>query len=517
MPLHAPSRTEKFWLFVFLAVWCFFGLIGRDAWKPEEAIALRPVLDWLEHGGLAAGSPSPFHTLISGLFAWLTQPWLDAQDGARLGSGGLTFAALLFTAYAAKNLFGPGYGAAAALALMGSFGLMLRAHALLPETTLFMGYAWLMYAISRARETPGRSAIGIALAGLVLALSRGLPDLVATVLIVLLPLLSRDWRGRDYRRAVLLGLMGLPLLLAAWAGILYLSGGHALAEWWHGFMARLVPDQTPGSLLNQLSWFTWPVWPLALWTLWHEHRRLGREYSLHPVLGALLVTFALGLWPSHSGGSALPLLIPLSLLAAHGVDTLRRGEAQGFYWFGVLCFMFFALAFWVYFAALEWGVPYQIASHLKQMTPGYQAGHVGNGMMLAAAAVTLLWLVAIPLFPRAKVRPVLVWATGMALTWFLLIMLFRPWAEAGWGYRPLIDDMAKHLPADACLRAEVDPAMTTMLRLHLGERYHRKGECAYWLTLSRKPELHQPMQEVWNGYRPRDRYKHYRLFVREPR
>ena len=30
MTLHAPSRAEKFWLFVFLAFWCFFGLTGRD-------------------------------------------------------------------------------------------------------------------------------------------------------------------------------------------------------------------------------------------------------------------------------------------------------------------------------------------------------------------------------------------------------------------------------------------------------------------------------------------------------
>ena len=87
MTLHAPSRAEKFWLFVFLAFWCFFGLTGRDAWKPEEALALRPILDWLAHGGLAAGSPAPFHTLFSGLFAWALHGWLNVQDAARLGSG----------------------------------------------------------------------------------------------------------------------------------------------------------------------------------------------------------------------------------------------------------------------------------------------------------------------------------------------------------------------------------------------------------------------------------------------
>lgn len=514
MTLHAPSRSEKFWLFVFLAVWCFFGLTGRDAWKPEEALALTPVLDWLEHGGLAANSPAPFHTLLAGLFSWASHPWLDVQDGARLASGALTLGALLFTAYGARNLFGPGYGAAAALALMGSFGLMLRAHALLPETALLMGYAWLMYGLSCAPERPTRGAVAIALSGFVLALSRGLPDVAATVLIVLLPLLSRDWRGRNYRRAALFGLAGLAALLLLWVGALFLSGAYAMHEWWALFMARIKPDQTPGSLLNLLSWFAWPVWPLALWTLWNEHRRLGRETSLHPVLASLAVTLVLGLWPSHSGGGALPVLVPLALLAGHGVATMKRGGAQGFYWFGVLCFMFFALAFWIYFAALETGLPHQIAVHLKHMTPLYQGGSMPASTLLSAAAVTLIWMIAIPLFPRAKVRPVLVWATGMALTWFLLILLFRPWAEAGWGYKPLIDEVAGKMPAGACLRAEVDPAMATMLRVHLGDRFRHDGECAYWLTTRAKLQGHGAVKEIWHGYRPRDRYKHYRLFVR---
>lgn len=513
MTMHAPSRAEKIGLFVFLAIWCFFGLTGRDAWKPEEALALAPILDWLAQGGLAAASPAPFHTLISSLFAWAGQPWLDIQDSARLASGALTLAALVFTGLTARNLFGPGYGAAAALALMGSFGLMLRAHALLPETALLMGYAWLLYGISQAREKVGRGALTIALAGLVLALSRGLPDLVAVILIVLLPRLSRTWQNRNYRRATWFGLSGLAVLLALWLTALSLSGAHDLAAWWGQFTARLWPDQNPVALLNLLSWFAWPVWPLALWALWHEHRRLGRAADLHPVLAALLVTLVLGLWPSHSSGSALPILVPLALLAGHGVASLKRGGGQGFYWFGVLFFLFFAAAFWVYFAALEWGWPYPIAKHLKQMTPLYRGGDTPTGVLLAAAAITLSWLLAIPLFPRAKARPILVWATGMALTWMLLILLFRPWAEAGWGYRPIIDDLARQLPADACLRAEVDPAMATMLRLRLGKRYRTDGECAYWLTSQTLPVGQSDLQAVWDGYRPRDRHHHYRLFV----
>ena len=516
------SRAQQFWLAVFLTAWCFVGLTGRDAWKPEEALALAPLLDWLALGGLTpADSPFPLHTLLSGLTAWLSQPWLDTQDGARLVSGLSTLAALSFTGLAARALYGPGYGAAAALALLGCFGLMLRAHALLPETLLLAGYAMLLYGVALARTRAGAGAALIAGAGLMLTLSRGLPDLIAALLIVTLPMLSRHWRERVYRRAALRGLAGLVVLLALWLGLLLIQGDGAVALWWQHFLAPLAPRRSVGFLFDTLTWFAWPVWPLALWTLWHEHRRLARAPELHPVLAAALVTLVLGLWPSHSsGGGVLPVLAPLALLAAHGVANMKRGAAQGFYWFGVLCFLFFAFAFWIYFAATEWGWPARAAVQMARLAPNYRGGDTDALVLYGTAAATLFWLVAIPLFPRAKARPVLVWATGMALSWFLLIVLFKPWAEAGWGYRPQIDAMATHLPAGACLNADVDPAMTTMLRLHLAERYRRGDDCDWWLVMGARADFAAetwPVTTAWTGFRPRDKSRYYALIRREPR
>ena len=107
-----------------------------------------------------------------------------------------------------------------------------------------------------------------------------------------------------------------------------------------------------------------------------------------------------------------------------------------------------------------------------------------------------------------------VWATGMALSWLLLITLFKPWAEAGWGYRPQIEAMARHLPANACLRADVDPAMTTLLRLRLTDRYRTQGECDWWLVAGTREDFAAeswPVAAVWTGFRPRDRSRYYAL------
>ncbi len=512
--MQAASRAQLAWLFALLGAWALFGLTGRDAWTPAEAISLGWLLD------LRAGEPvpAPAFTLLADLTARLAAPWLDLQDGARLASGLWTLAALLFTALAARELFGPAFVAPAALALMGGFGLMLRAHALLPEIVLLTAHAGLLYALALARRRPLAGGLGLGLALALLALARGPVDLLAGLAIVALAAALPGARLPARSWLALAATLTPPL--AAW---FLLRDGQATL-----WLDLPAPNHDPFALFKLLLWFAWPLWPLALWTLWHQHRRLGRETPLHPLLISLVVLFMLALWPTHSReGAALPLLAPLALLAAHGVASLQRGAAQAFYWFGVVTFLFFAVAFWVYFAALEWGWPPALSAHLYRLTPAYPSGTLSTADLGVAVAASLAWLVAIPLFPRASVRPILVWATGMALTWFLLISLLRPWAEAGWGYRPLLAGIEAALPASACVDAEVDPAMHALLRLRLGDRLGAGADCAHLLRLEPTRPRATAMTEalpaestatdtvLWSGFRPRNKTRVYTLYRRD--
>lgn len=510
--MNPTPRANQIWLILLAMFWALYGLVGRDAWKGEEALALAPILDWLAGSASAWTTPAPLYTLIAGISAQLSASQLDAQDGARLASGLFTLVSLLLTSMTARSLFGPGFGAAAALSLMGGMGLMLRIHALLPETAMLAAWSGLLYgvAVSRMHARRGAIAIALALATLTLGL-RGMPDLVAGLLVVGLPLLSSNWRSREYRHAALAGSALAGVLIALCLGLLGYLG---LFGGWldsHG-PSHYLPLRFPGGPYSELAWFAWPLWPLAVWAIWHAHRKLARTPELHPALIALavlLLTVPFPIWSRD--GALLLVMLPLALLASFAVNNLGRGAAQAFYWFGVLCFLFFVAAFWIYFSAIEWGQPARLADHVAKLTPGYRPGSVGSGAILVAAVATLLWLIAIPLFPRAKTRPVLVWATGMALTWILIATLFRPWVEAGWGYRPLIADMARHLPAKACLNTRVDPAMAVMLR------YHRptpeRVDCPWTLRLvSRRTTQESAVGTVvWEGFRPRQKTQVYRL------
>lgn len=506
--MNPTSRVNHLWLVLLAVIWAFFGLTGRDAWKGDEALALAPILDWLEGRLSLWATPAPLHTLLAGLTSSLVPD--NIQDGARLSSGVFTLAALLFTGMTGRALLGPGFGAAAVLALMGSLGLMLRAHALLPETALLATWALLMYGVATARlhGRRGGIVIGLALAMLGLGL-RGLPDLVAGLMVVLLLLLSPNWTNREYRRAVRLALLLAALLLIP-ALVLAWQGGH-LPAWLenHG-PQRFLALRSPEVAYVELPWFAWPLWPLAAWSVWHNHRHLGRSPELHPPLIALAALALAVLLPAWSrDGALLPMLLPLALLSAHAVEHLRRGAAQGFYWFGVLCFLFFILAFWVYFFAIEWGLPAKLAARVARLAPAYQAGSVDTASILLAGIATLAWLVAIPLFPRAKTRPVLVWATGIAVSWILMAALYKPWIEAGYAYRPMIRDLGRHLPAHSCLKTRVDPAMAVMLRYHLQIR--ESESCPWTLTVGKRQSVPQPTSLVWEGFRPRYKNQVYRL------
>jgi hypothetical protein len=81
--------------------------------------------------------------------------------------------------------------------------------------------------------------------------------------------------------------------------------------------------------------------------------------------------------------------------------------------------------------------------------------------------------------------------------------------EAGWAYRPVIEDLRAHLPAGACLKIETDPAMRAMLRYHLPTRH---GADCSWLLVSADRELDANIPPTWEGARPRLKRQGYRLY-----
>src|SRR5258708_4503712 len=96
---------------------------------------------------------------------------------------------------------------------------------------------------------------------------------------------------------------------------------------------------------------------VALWTLW-EGRRRTIEAGTRVLIAAVAAAFALLLFLSDPREVyALPLLLPLALLAGAGVPSLRRGAANALAWFGAMSAGLLGALMWLGWFAMMTGFP----------------------------------------------------------------------------------------------------------------------------------------------------------------
>ena len=129
------------------------------------------------------------------------------------------------------------------------------------------------------------------------------------------------------------------------------------------------PAQLLG-LARAIAWFAWPAWLLALWTLWQWRRRLSAQHVIVPLACAATL---LGVWVAMAGSDrALMLALPaLAILAAFALPTLQRGAAAAIDWFSVFFFTIAVATGWLFYAAMQTGMPAKLAANVARLSPGY--------------------------------------------------------------------------------------------------------------------------------------------------
>jgi 4-amino-4-deoxy-L-arabinose transferase-like glycosyltransferase len=295
---------------------------------------------------------------------------------------------------AGRELYGKIEGLGAVLVLLGCLGLLVHAHEALAEISMLAGLALAWYGIALAQRKPQRAGwlLGAGLA--VAALSKGVPAVIPPVALALaVPIVSAAWRRREYLATLSTGLAVLLGTSAAWFAIVQAhTPGLALAWLLHGNAAQFViPAAALGFWAKTLAWATWPAWPLALWALW-ERRRRAFEPGTRMLIAALAASFGVLLAvPAPREVHALPLLLPLALLAGAGVPSLRRGASNALEWFGVMTAGFLGALVWLGWFAMLTNFPPAIARNFAKLEPGHVPGF--SWIVFAAALTfTLAWL-----------------------------------------------------------------------------------------------------------------------------
>lgn len=522
---------------VALAVLCAFyllaGLIGHDPWKSDDAVHFGITYgfltgsDWLvPHlaGEPMLGSPPLYYWLAAACarsFGWL----LPLHDAARLASGLCGAAFLAFLASASRRLHGPEAGSAAVLVVIGCLGLLVPIHDMQPQIALLAASAAFYAGLALL---PQRPALGGLQAGLGLGL--GFLAVGTTALITLSPLLlllpaNRNWRSHDSRRGLAVAIVVALPLIALWPLLLSWLAPRALGAWWHadrphyqGHWLSALPDQ-----FELLVWFAWPALPLALWTLWLNRHRLSGPALILPLAGTVTSLLALVFIYQPRPVEALPLLVPLTLLAAAGAGRMRRGATNAFDWFGMMTLTLVAALIWLGSIAMNFGVPPKVAHNFARLAPGFVA-HGSIPIFAFSALLTLAWLWLIFASPRSPWRAINHWAAGVTLVWVLVIALWLPWIDYGKSYRGVAASLKRALPASGqCVAGRnLGGAQRASLQYFAGivtVNANTRAGAACGLLLVQGSRKSRPApagwHELWEGHRPGDRSERLRLYRRD--
>lgn len=531
------TRTKAFFLWLLCAIWVCTGLVGHDPWKPEDAYSFGIVYDVLKYGdwlvpslaGTAQLDKPPLYYLTAAAFAKLFSPWLALHDGARIASGFYTALTLLFIGLAGRELFGSGRGWAAVIILIGCLGMLVTAHQMVTDLTLLAGCAMMQYGFTLSQRRPQHAGMLIGIGVGIGFMSKGFIAPMLFLLIAVAMLIFRNWRVQPYYSSLILaGLVALPWLII-WPGLLYLHSPQMFTEWaWTNNIGRWLDYLRSGDYddalyyVRILPWFAWPALPLAAWAVWQARHKVwhNMEFQL-PLTSFLVMLVTLSLVPNIKDIFALPMLLPLTLLAAAALSTLRRGAANALDWFGIMTFGLLAILMWWGWAGLLLDNGAKITQLLKEYQPGFHPT-VHTLRFWIALFTTFAWLVLVWRVGRSMRRAVTNWAIGVTLIWILAMTIWLPWLDSGKSYRNTAVSLKQALPDRyKCITSlDVGPTQRAMLQYHAGitTQLGANATCDLMLTQDHgayiTPVDADQWRQIWEGNRSSDQQERFRLYRR---
>ncbi len=541
-PSHAAALPiAPLWLWVLAAAWILPGLTGHDPWKPDEAYTFGVIYSLLQGSDwivpLLAQEPfmekPPLFYLSAAALAKLLSPPLAPHDAARLATGlfmALTFA---FVAGAARELYGRQRGWLAVMMLMSCLGILIRSHQMIPDIALLTGFAAGIYGLALALRRPVAGGIWLGTGVGIGFMSKGLlaPGIFGLIA-ALLPLVPA-WRHRGYLICLAAAAAACAPWLAIWPLALFNKDPALFNEWlWVNNFGRffggneLGPAADNAHYLRILPWYALPALPLAAWTLWRARLTgiLTTAPIALPMAAFTVILIVLSLSADARELYALPLLLPLALLATPAPDALRRGAANLIYWFSVMGGGFFIIVAWFYWSALELSLPPRLHDHLLELQPGYATSFKWLPFTLGVL-YTVGWVVLLARLGKGPARPIIAWAATMTMVWGLLVVLFVGWVDVGKSYRSMIAGMQQALPAKyQCIASQnLGEPQRAMLHYFAGiityrlDEPSRKRDCDLTLVQGVAKVEHAPpgaWRKIWEGTRPGDTIERYRLYQR---
>lgn len=538
----APVRTARTLPLIVVAavflLWMTPGLVGRDLWKADEPYSFGMINHIVKSGDWVvptlAGEPfmekpPVFYLTAAGFVRLLSPGMLKPHEAARMACVFYMLLTVLFMGLAARELLGSDYRAIAVIVLIGSAGLQVTAHKLITDIAMIAGISMALYGLA---VSPRRYALGGFLLGTGAGLgflSKGLlaPGMIG-VTALLLPMVFAEWRRKSFFHTLFIACAAALPWFFIWPVALYLRSPHNFIEWfWYQNLGRFLGYAHVGREFSwifyfiHLPWFALPSLPVALWAIWHNRSSL-RAYSgiSLPLIMFIVMFLVLTLSSSIRNIYALPMLIPLTILAAAGAGSFPERAQKAVNWTGLALFGALALLLWTGWIAVITGSPAFLANKLHALQPDYVPAF--NAILFITACIySALWVFAVIRSRDFEHAYLLNWTAGMVLGWGLMMTLWLPWLDAGSGYRDMFLSLREKIPArcNYVLMQGLGESERGLLEYYTGVlprtiTDQNINECDYLLTQSGSEPVDPPaavkwrlVWECWRPGKPQDRPK----------
>ena len=561
MTAPATLKLPRLVLFALAAAYISAGLFGRDPWKIDDVLNLATMLSalrgdgagWLipHIGALELPQDGPLVTWVGAFSIYVLGPWLGDISASRIVNV-LWFSMTMISIWYGTYLLGrrteaqplplpfggeptvKDYGRlladTAVLLWLATIGILQRLHetSVVPANVAFQAFAF--YALARMLDKPkmGMACLAIALAGSFL--TRAWPGAMPVLLAALIALHPRSglWSRRKW---IVSALVIAALLVMLW----WLPTQRVHPDWFKAWIHWNVshfgiPDyETALRPLRDLPWFLWPIWPLACLAVWQWRRWITAPHIWLPLAVVLGVLFTLPVLTNFGEPEYMLFAAPLAVLAAFALPTMRRGVINTLDWFALMCFSVTVLCVWIGWAALHFKIPKQISHNIARLTTGYEP-HIAWWSVIAAVVATLCW-VAIVIW-RLRWKPSVLWrgsmlcASGVTITWVLLVLLWMPAVDYVRSYRPMsaeINDKLtslSNIPGEkVCLRSQA-LGLGPQASLYVFDNIQitHDSQCPFVLQQTTRKKLAEGLAGysdnaavLWIGSRGADRFDRYRL------
>ena len=511
------EKTKLHLFFLLSLIFLFTGLIGHEPWRPLESTSISIILEIIQNNQVImplAASESlithpPLYPYVAAAFGKLLSPILSLHDGARLAN--IFWMALTLTSLGlmTRELWGQGFGRQSGLIFIGSVGLILNVHSLIPELAALLGYTMSLYAFSLYFRRPFRASMVLGIGSGVAFLSGGFPSLVAIFLSSLFLLVFNNWRNKRYFIFIAISATITILVISPW---LY-SFNYLEPELFSSWIKTI--KLSPGLLFNYhlqgLLWFTWPALPLAIWLISKDYKLILSQRKLQiPIIFivALLITTSSMGQPNQT--NLIPFTIPLSIIAVGGIDRLNRGTASALNWFGILIFGFIGFLIWLGWFAMITEIPEKIYERMFYHSANYIAEFKLFNFVFALG-ITLLWLASIIKFKITNRSAISNWALGITMVWVTLITLWGPFIDSRKDYKLIFTDVKQQLiKSSTCVYVNnLSDSQINLLHYYSGIKGTKSNlenkDCRLALvSLTAEKEIpaeYKLWSEIWTGRR----------------